>query len=125
MKTFLLLLLALTSTAFAQDYIKVLEEQMDRLQDIDAPTALDTQSSMCTKRYDYLLKDGVLNILVGFGYIDTVPNDTVHDWFMFNGLRRTIMGPCRQGISACEFTQSRTEAGKYFKTIKDRNGKNI
>lgn len=121
----LLISLFLIGTAHAQDFALAIEEQMDVIQNITFKTAREMNSGSCVERYRKLHKDRVFNILLGFGYTDNTPRDTVYDWFMVNGFVRAILGPCRQGISACEFLRSKNDPDKYIKTIQDRDGQNV
>jgi hypothetical protein len=110
------------SSALAQDFLDALNEQMDVIQQISSKSALDFTTGKCVDRYQKLWKDGTLNIVIGFGYTDSVPNDVVFDFFMGNAFRKALTGPCRQGVSACEFTQSRTSPTKFTKLIETLDG---
>lgn len=112
----------MTAGAHAQDFFQAIEEQMDVIQNISYKTAREMNGGSCVRRYDDLHKDRVFNVLIGFGYTDNSPYDQVFDWYMVNGFTRVLTGPCRQGISACEFQRSRQDPDKYFKTISDRTG---
>lgn len=112
-----------SGTLWAQDFYKAIQEHMDDLQQIRSATARDTKSLKCINRYNNLMKDGTLNIVVAFGYSDFVPNTPVYDWYMTKGLKRALMEPCRQGLNACEFKQSKNDPNKLFKMIEDLDGK--
>lgn len=118
----LILVFISSSPLYAQDFAAALEEQMDILQNINYKTARDFNSGACFRRYDKLLKDNTLNILIGFGYTDSVPHDLVYDWYMVNGLVRALTGPCRQGISACEFKRSK-DPYKFIRDIEGLDGR--
>lgn len=116
------LIATVSQVARAQDFIKLLNDQMDVIQNISSKTAIDFNSGSCVDRYRSLFKDGTLNILIGFGYSDSVPGDVVFDWYMVNGLRRVLTGPCRQGVSACEFQAVPGNPDKFIRTIEDADG---
>jgi hypothetical protein len=109
--------------AQAVNFFHELENQMDELQAINAPTALDANASaVCRQRYQRLFADGVLDVVVGFGYTDS-STDIVYDWYMVNGFRIALTGPCRQGLNACEFKQLKNSPDVYVRSITGPDGK--
>lgn len=111
---------SLSFSAVATDFKAELNKHLADVSRVPYTTAMDNESPQCSKRYEGLYKDGVLNIAIGFGYWDNSPNEFVFDQYIANGLRQTLVEKCGNGHNVCGFTRQ----GDYFtKTVRGPDGK--
>jgi len=120
------LLLCWVAPASAVNFYDELHLQMDVLQTLNTPSASEAKASkQCRQRYERLFQDGTLNVLIGFGYSDSVPHDVVFDWYMVNGFRMALTEKCRPGISACGFKAVASKSDVFERTMKTPQGRTV
>lgn len=81
--------------------------------------------SACFQTYEELLKDGVLDVRVAFGYKDARPARYVGDRYERAILVEYLLGECREGFFACGFDRDAHDADLFYKKIRAANGSKV
>lgn len=111
MRAFIIVALTLfTQLASAQRmdaFTAGIKRTLPRLESIGGATAFDIDApETCKRTFAPIQQKNLHRIVLGFGYSDTTPKDTVYDFLARNALKRQLLTPCNAKTNTlCGFRQ--------------------